>query len=45
MIPMSGNSIEQNPSKLELDQDSFLFQKSPEKKMTSINFQNNSNIK
>ena len=32
MIPMSGNSIEQNPSKLELDQDSFLFQKSPEKK-------------
>ena len=45
MIPMSGNSIEQNPSKLEIDQDSFLFQKSPEKKMTSINFQNNSNIK
>ena len=45
MIPMSGNSIEQNPSKLEIDQDSFLFQKSPEKKMTSNNFQNNSNIK
>ena len=45
MIPMSGNSIEQNPSKLEIDQDSFLFQKSPEKRMTSINFQNNSNIK
>jgi len=45
MIPMSDNPIEQNHVKIEINQESILTQKSPEKKSISNSCQNNSNIK
>jgi hypothetical protein len=45
MIPMSDSPIEQNHVKIEINQESILTQKSPEKKTISNSCQNNSNIK
>ena len=45
MIPMSDNPIEQNHVKIEINQESIVTQKSPEKKSISNSCQNNSNIK